>query len=253
MMEEVNISNFKIERVAIKMQRIRRMNLYKRAVKIIWKRMYSSLIIQKVIRGYFGRQYALLFKKLRPVAATRIQVYYRDYRYKIIKKIWVKITFRLTRVCLPKIKRFVRNCFLSWISKRDTVAIQIQKVYRAWKARTIVYNKLGNKVLINDLFIEVAIKVQKIIRGYLGRLRFSRLMDQWIWKRIVIPAATRLQRMYRGRYGRKIAKQKRLELNSCLKIQKCIRRHVHRLWDNQLFVAQSEKYAATTIQRRVRG
>jgi hypothetical protein len=235
------------------MQRIRRINIYRRAVKFIWKRMYSSIIIQKVVRGYFGRQYVLLLKKLRPVAATRIQIYYREYRFKIIKKIWVKLTYRLTRVCLPKIKRFLRNCFLSWISKRDKVAIQIQKVYRTWKARTIYYNILGIKILMNDLFIEVAIKIQKIIRGFLGRLRFTRFMDQWIWKRIVIPAATRVQRIFRGKYGRKVAKQKKLELNSCLKIQKCIRRHVHRLWDHQLFVAQNEKYAATTIQRRIRG
>ena len=78
----------KIERVTIRIQRLWRINLLKRAIKWLFQTKYAVLQIQRVVRGRFGRSYAALVRKLYPIAASRIQYCYRIIKARKLRKNW---------------------------------------------------------------------------------------------------------------------------------------------------------------------
>ena len=97
MMEDVQISNQKISRAIGRLQKIRRIHMFRRAVQIVWRDAYASITIQRVVRGLFGRLYAALFKKLYPIAGKRILTCWLQYKSRQIRKIWKTLIRRLTR------------------------------------------------------------------------------------------------------------------------------------------------------------
>lgn len=48
---KVNISNRKMDRVAFRLQRIRRVYALRKAAKLLWWRKYAAITIQRFIRG----------------------------------------------------------------------------------------------------------------------------------------------------------------------------------------------------------
>ena len=77
---------------------------------------------------------------------------------------------RLTRVALPRIKRFLRNCFLSWEHRHDKMAVSIQRVFRMYLPRVRYYKALGCKYLYGiEHFSKAAIHIQRNYRGWIGR------------------------------------------------------------------------------------
>lgn len=253
MRDDVLISNRKIELMAIRLQRIRRTHQLYRARRQWWRREYAVLEIQRIMRGRFARQFTSIYRRLQPIAATRIQRFYRSFRVKTVLVTWWYLTRRLTRFVLPKIKRFIRNCFLSWISKRQTSAVTIQKYVR----RRIVYIKLlkwrAIKYLYRVVFPKAAVQIQRVIRGHWARKRFLRILEAKLVIMIDFPAALRIQRVFRGRRAKRLLEQLRYEYQMRLRLQNWVRRTVRRIWDKQLKEAQRIKHAATNIQRMYRG
>jgi len=252
MFEEVSCANFRMERAALRLQRVRRMYLWHRAVKWSWWRQYAAITLQRLVRAHFGRQYARLYRSLRPRAATRIQRSYRDSRSRAFYRVWQWLVYRLTRTALPKIKRFIRNCFLSWIARRNIFAVRIQKVCRGFLGRAVYLHRVGERHY-GGIFPPAALTIQKLIRGYLGRSKVEAYIESVLRVQIDIPAAIRLQRIYRGRLGKKVLARLRVEFAALLFIQRIGRRFVHRIWDNEVYVAKVQKSAATNIQRCYRG
>ena len=255
MMQEVNISNLKMERIAVRLQRQRRLAVYRRAVKLLWWRQYAAITVQRLVRGVFGRQYAQLFQALRPKAAVRIQRCYRDSRSRVFLRQWQWLSYRLTRWVLPKIKRFIRNCFLSWIYTRNHYAVKIQAVVRGFNGRVIFYKRAGHRHYYAEsgVFPVAALLIQRIARGFLGRRRFHRHVELLLVERIDIPAAVRLQRIYRGRLAKVLLKQLKIEMKCCLLLQGYVRAAVRRRWNLQMAYERRRKNAATLIQKMYRG
>jgi len=252
MMEEVNIANLRQERAAIRLQRIRRMYVWHRAVKRTWWRNYSVLHIQRLIRGHFARQYVKLYKSLRPRAAVRIQRCFRCSQSRVFLRIWQYMVYKLTRIVLPKIKRFIRNCFLSWLARRAVFAVRIQKIVRGFVGRARYYKKVG-QLYYQDIFPPAALKIQKIIRGFLGRRKAHLHVEVVLRRYIDIPAAVRLQRIYRGRLAKLVLEKLKVRAAAVLTIQHCVRAYVHRVWARAVYVELCRKRAATLIQKRYRG
>lgn len=279
MVEEIFIRAKKYERVVVRLQRIWRIANVPRAARRIWRRKFAVLLIQKRFRGIFGRAYAVLFKKLRPPAAARIQRMFRNYKSRYIRRAWKKWSFRLTRWVLPKIKRFLRNCFLSWSARHNYQANQIQKIGRGFIARARFYKMIGERYYLADeppsypnikpfykglrqgggggmsgrQFHKAATNIQRIMRGRWGKRRFNSFIEAMLVKRIDIPASIKLQRIYRGYRGRLIAIQKAKELRACIKIQKRARWYVRQVWAAQVAYHKKLKLAACQIQRMYRG
>lgn len=68
-----------------------------------------------------------------------------------------------------------------------------------------------------------------------------------------IPAAIRLQRIYRGRLAKFILKQLKIEMKAILCLQRNFRIIVYRIWDNQVRYEKKRKNAAILIQKCYRG
>lgn len=259
MMEELYISARKVERAVIRLQRIRRAKILFRSVKTIWKRKYACIQIQRIMRGKLGRLYVVLLKRLEPVAAVRIQ---RLFRHKKAKRIILRfqaLTYRLTRFVLPKIKRFLRNCFLQNIEKFFQKATQVQKTLRMWLVKNRMVKLKASKKLdgMYDVWKEhhhsQIIKIQRIIRGNWGRARFQTFIEGTLVQRVDIPNSIKIQKRWRGFMGRQIAEKRRYELRCQLLLQRVCRAFVHRIWAAQMAQAKLEIDSATNIQRIVRG
>jgi len=253
MLDDVQVSNFRMERAAIRLQRVRRMFVWHRAVKWFWWRTYGAITIQRVVRAYFGRQYAALYRSLRPRAAIFIQRSFRDSRSRVFIRVWQWLSYRLTRTVLPKIKRFIRNCFISWIARRNTYAIRIQKICRGFIGRARFYKKLGEWYYFTQVFPRAALMIQKVIRGFLGRCQVRTHLEMVLQAQVDWPATIRMQRIYRGRLAKKVLERLRLEHQCLLLLQDFFRRKVRRIWDQMVYVEKMRKIAATNIQRVYRG
>lgn len=64
------------------------------------------------------------------------------------------------------------------VAKREHSASIIQTIARVRIAVTLKYRKMGVFHLINRAFPAAAVKIQSIVRGFLGRKKFWRHLDK---------------------------------------------------------------------------
>jgi hypothetical protein len=85
---------------------------------------------------------------------------------RILRKKWRFLTFKLTRVILPKIKRFLNNIMYAIYARKreDYNAIFIQKLIRGFLGRVRNIRKIGEYCFFTVLVPACALKIQKIIR-----------------------------------------------------------------------------------------
>jgi hypothetical protein len=257
MMEEVYIGARKMERAVIRLQRIRRAAVFSKSIKCIWWRRYAIVTIQRFFRGKIANKYVSLLRKLQPIGAIRIQRLFRLKRSKRIIAVWRYAAYRMTRWVLPKIKRFLRNCFLQNIAKFYDKAVIIQTVLRMFLVKNRYRKFLSKqKLFSNDwrnLYIESVIKIQSRIRGNWGRARFVTFIEGVLISRVDVPNSIKIQKRYRGVLGRRRAAIAR-HVAACLALlQRVCRAFVKRVWAAQMAQAKLEIESATKIQRIARG
>lgn len=204
MMDELVLSAKRVERVTIRCQRVWRMRQLTRPARRIWRRKYATITIQRLFRGIYSRAYTQLLKKLMPLAAVRVQRLWRKYKSGILIMKWKSLSYRLSRVVWPKMKRFLRNCFWSWTSRQDFGAVPIQSMARMWLCRNrYLRHKAQMSALPLPTFYHAsALQIQRIIRGRKGRAKYHSIIEGEIFRRINIPCCIKLQRVYRGYRGR---------------------------------------------------
>ena len=76
-----------------------------------------------------------------------------------------------------------------------------------------------------------------------GRKRYKRQMAYILSIYVDVPAAIRLQRIYRGRIAKLILNQLKIEMKAILLLQKNFRIIVYRIWEKQLRYEQKRKLA----------
>ena len=253
MLEEINIKNLKIEKIVIRLQYIRRQYIWYKSIKLLWKYEYNVITIQRYLRGYYNRLYMKLYKNLKPKAIIRIQRFYRNCQSRVFLRIWQYIVYKLTRIILPKIKKFIKNCYLSWLFRRNIYAIKIQSIIRGFLGRCYYYKKYGVQYYYNIIFPTAVIKIQSIIRGFLSRCYIKIHINNILHINIVIPAIIRIQRIYRGRLAKLILKQLKIRAKAIYTLQIHIRAFIHRIWAHQVYLELQRKLASITIQRNYRG
>lgn len=259
MMEEVYIAARKFERIAYRLQRIRRGAVLHRAVKRIWWRKWAAITIQRVVRGRYSRMYTALLSKLRPRAVIPLQRRHRNRKRNRLLIRWQVMTLRMTRVILPKVKKFLRNCFINLTWKLSSNTIIIQSIVRMYIEKVRYIRMKEERRLFSrpmDFVIpwhRAAIKIQRRFRGNIGRRGYQERIESVLARRIDWPRAIKIQRIFRGLLGRRLAAKAAHKFKCLLLLQRVIKAFVRRIWDAQLAQAQLERRSAVQLQRIVRG
>lgn len=94
MTEELYISARKVERAVMRLQRMRRAAILHRAVRVIWKRKFAAINIQRQIRGRYARMYVTILQRLVPVAVVRIQRFVKMRKTRRIVTKFQALTYR---------------------------------------------------------------------------------------------------------------------------------------------------------------
>jgi len=252
MLEAVVIHMKTVERLAIRMQRLRRQKVVILAQKWLWRRQYAVLTIQRLCRGWFARKFVFVYAIMLPVAIVRIQRCYRKYRSRNLINVWAWACLRMSRVVIPKLKLFFLNCVRKWYLVRYRSVSAIQAMVRMHLVRCEYFRLLGSR---HNAAIcgRAALQIQRVFRGKLGRSLHAGMIEGEIVLRVDVPAATRIQRVYRGYLGKLRAVYQRKYLRAARMLQACIRHFVHRRWYQQIRVQRLRHEAATTVQRLYRG
>ena len=87
----------------------------------------------------------------------------------------------------------------------------------------------------------------------LGRIKYKKQMVKILSLYVDIPAAIRIQRIYRGRIARFILKQLKIEMKAILCLQKNFLIIVNRIWEKQIRHEKKRKSAVILIQKNYRG
>jgi hypothetical protein len=252
MMEEYLLSCKKIEKYVMKIQRIYRHKLFRVIQRQYFCHQYSALTIQRIIRGRYARLYFRLLKKIIPIAVHRIIAVYRQYMTRKRMKVWYDLIRKATKVIAPILRRFVRKCINRWFKKYLTASRKIQSVIRMYLGKIHYYQLIGQKFLKEQCGVAV-LKVQKLYRGYVTRQKMKIFLENYLIKMIDEPAVLSIQRIWRGKNGRKLFQQKKLENKSAIILQKYILRWHWQLYFVRLKEMMLYKYCAIQIQRVYRG
>lgn len=219
-----------------------------------------ALTLQKLYRGYKGREKVLKLREKRAmklqlaaqrraieeIKANVIQKYYRGY---IGRKI-------ATQLYLEKIKKDHEE-----ILRNYSVRL-IQRVIRGWLGRVKAKKRL-NEILFHAHKWRLALHIQRIFRGYLGRKIFYSMIKDEILRRKNY-AAVLIQKTFRGYRGRLLGsvamalkKLRNYQQIFAVKIQKFVRGCFGRIYAKKIKAVLTKKIketkAAIQIQRIYRG
>ncbi|CAM9236463.1 unnamed protein product, partial [Ectocarpus fasciculatus] len=241
-----------IERVAIRLQRIWRIRSFHRAIRYVWRRQYAAITVQRALRGSFGRTYANLLGKLKPIAASRIQGQFRKYLARKAMAAWLKLVMKAVRIVGPLVRKFATKCVEMWYDKMNSAAVVIQSLMRRYLGH-FKYCRVRGHMFTTCIAVPAIVTIQKHFRGRIGRAKASRQLERVLVETVDIPCAIIMQRVFRGTRGRIIARRMRFLNRNAFKIQKNMRAlHVRRNAERRHQIAV-EKWAATNIQRMYRG
>ena len=78
--------------------------------------------------------------------------------------------------------RFIRNCFLSWIYKREQMVLVIQRFFLIVKAKRLLHFKKG-WAKYSAMFYRAAVSIQKIMRAFLARRFYEAKFREFLFRR----------------------------------------------------------------------
>jgi hypothetical protein len=252
MLEMFNISVLRFDRAAIRLQRLWRIRTYHRAIRYLWRRHYAAITVQRVLRGHFGRIYARLLGKLKPIAASRIQDKYRRYRARVAMQAWLALVKKAVRILGPVVRKFATHCIKLWHLRLNKAAVVIQALMRRYLG-ALKFSRVKGFMYINNIALPAVVQIQRIYRGLRGRRAYQRHLESVLKKQVDIPCSIIIQRVFRGTRGRIKARRQRFLSNKAKVIQKYMRKYHIRRNAERRHQREVEKWAATMIQKIGRG
>ena len=252
MLEEYIIRARKIERVAIRIQRMWRIRYVHFAMRKLFFRPYSALQIQRRVRGRFARLYVNLLKSLAPVAKKRIVGAYRAWRSRERLKAFFAKVKKATKIISPILKRFVKNLVASWNRTHNAAACKIQCLIRLYIAQVKFYRNSG-LFFVPRCIVPRVIQIQAMIRAVWARRAVKIMISEKLIDWVDVPAAIQIQSLVRGIAGRKIFLVKKIEHYHAIVVQKYMMGLHRRLIYKRLRRVMLEKYCVIQIQKMYRG
>jgi stress-induced morphogen len=204
MWEEFQISAKHTEKLVMRLQRIRRMAVLRRASAQVFRYRLACLVVQRICRGWLSRVYVKAYRQLLPQACIRVQLAFRRYRSANLINMWAWAVLRMSRVIVPRLKQFALKCVRRWLKKRNRLVVRIQAMIRMHLARARYFHMIG-QLFYNHVITLAAVTIQRVVRGICVRRLFADMCEKEMIARVDIPSATRIQRIYRGYLGRQLA------------------------------------------------
>ena len=210
-------------KAALQLQRLFRRS---RMPKMIRKRLRGHRASTNIGRNYRGYKGRLYYKELR----------------RICEKASIKIEATWRMLCGKRVFEEVKRV-------RTNAALRIQPIVRGWFGRQFVAWKRAND--------QLGTTMNKIVRGYLTRCRFKRMLAAHFHRTVVIPAVIVIQCMTRSSVARIELKHLRHEkwilevaIPASIQIQKRIRGMIIR---EKFRIQALRQKSAILIQRIARG
>ncbi|OQR94161.1 hypothetical protein ACHHYP_01640 [Achlya hypogyna] len=191
---------------------------------LLQRRRASAALLQRVLRGYWGRRRAAAQRRL--LAATvLVQRTYRGHLGRRVAAVRRRLCHAQHRGAHELLQRLLRRsvwrCFRAWLSRvelrhvlaareADRLARRRRWCFGLWQSYR-VYRQLKRAELQRRQFV-AATRIQRSVRGFLARRRFRTLVAQ-------SRAATVLQRAARGYLTRQFYRRTLAVHRSALAIQ----------------------------------
>ncbi|GMH80973.1 hypothetical protein TL16_g08778 [Triparma laevis f. inornata] len=236
---------------ARRLQRIWRRRILPLTQRLYNRRSYSAILFQKQVRGYYAREYVGIFREVIGVGSTKIQALWRAV---LGRRKAEEIRQRMTKFALavqPLVRGWIGRTYARWLRENWKRAKLMQKVVRGFVHRRR-FEKVGFNRLkqIYDIY---AVRIQNICRGYVARKTFRVKIENLVFNKILIPSVIVNQRVYRGRLGRRIGFQKRLERDAAIELQRHCRGLAKRRWLAYIKWKKYERSCAVLLQSHFKG
>jgi hypothetical protein len=205
------------------LKRIEQANERLRQAKIQAIKEVAAIKIQRVYRGYCGRNIAIdLFygkqarlrrraledRKRRIIQRIvrgflgRCRAEHRREEIRNYQKRWY-CARELQRAYRGHVARVYTNYLrrMAWLQKQNESALQIQRVYRGYRGRLLFAVAAALRILRSKQQF-YALEIQRFLRGCMGRYYFKLHRDRVYFYRKQVRCAIHIQRIYRGHKGR---------------------------------------------------
>lgn len=181
-----------------------------------------------------------------------IQAVYRSHvsreKTKAMKKEMINACLKIQ----PLIRGYLSRKFAEWIKYNHDNGVKIQRVFRGYLGRKRVKMKRQIDYRVKIL-IPAATSIQRQWICHRARVHFKQLMKQHYHDTVVVPSAIEIQRVYRGYLGRLKVDYQRLLNKAARKLQLCWKAYLRGKWRELIMIAQRKTRSATRIQSIGRG
>lgn len=238
-----------------KMQELARVLRYLKRKKEFGK--LAATAIQAIYRGYRIRYIhkQLKLKKNIPIRAEKVLIIQCQIRRFLSTK-YVQARRLLYNTSATNIQKVYHGYLVRKWVKRDRAARVLQRASRMWRDRHF-FNTVMMMVQLRKLFqrrIDAAIEIQRIIRGYLSRLNFSRYRKLILLK---FHTAARIIQILFAKHKKYLEEKRRLaRLNDRTKMMRKLAQLIEELYfqrQDRIRLWQALQNAAPVMQSLVRG
>ena len=241
----------KVAGCAVRLQRIWRRRLLSIAARQSVKRHFGVLLLQKLVRGYYGREYASMLKVVRFIAIVKIQAAWRGVLGRRRAEQYRRMLTAFAVLVQPYVRGWIGRTYAAWLRENWKRAVLMQRVVRGYNHRRKVDNMM--KAKFKQTLGAFAVKFQALMRGHKGRKVFRKRIEAYVFNKILAPCCTLLQRCWRGFLGRKTAFQKRLRRDATIEVQRHGRGLLKRRWLAFVKWKKYERRCAIKIQAHIKG
>jgi hypothetical protein len=151
----------------------------------------------------------------------------------------------------PICRGWISRTYAKWLKVNWKNAKQMQRIVRGFNVRCAVAHRKIDAFLIT--LPQYADKIAAMVRGKAQRKRFAIMMAGVVHVKIIVPSVRVLQRIYRGRLGRRISFELRLLRDAAIEIQRHARGLAKRRWLAYVYWKRYERSCCIRIQAHVRG
>ena len=202
-------------------QRYRSRIIY-RAIRYLRLRHHGAASLQRTFRGYCGRIFARRFRIVRNGSSVKIQSTWRMHVGRKAARELRKVRTDAASRIQPIVRGWFGRRFVAWKRENNHRAVHMQKIVRGFLARCL-FKRLLAKKFHDTVVVPSVIRIQALFRGFRDRQYVKQILhEKWV-REVAVPAAIVIQKLVRGVQTRERARIRALRLAKSIEIQRIFR------------------------------